>query len=39
MNYEDIVDSVTGAVERYNEHRSKRKHHQAEEVKAALALG
>ena len=39
MNYEDIVDSVTGAVERYNEHRSKRKHHQREEVRAALDAG
>lgn len=30
---------MTGAVERYNEHRSKRKHHQREEVQAALDAG
>ena len=39
MNYEDVVDNVTDAVSRYREHSAKQKHHQAEEVKAALDAG
>ena len=39
MNYEDLFASVTGAVERYLEHSAKRKHHQREEIQAALDAG